>query len=366
MTLVNKIDPRCIRFDNDKPLFTDERTREVMDDAAQLLRQDQVVAFPTETVYGLGANCKSTQAVRKIYEAKNRPADNPLIIHVSSLDMVTLCLGTTIPEIYWPLIRKFWPGPLTVLLPLPNDSDISPLCTKGQNTFGCRMPAHPIARALIAYSGMALAAPSANASTRPSCTEAKHVLEDMQGRVPLILDGGASNVGVESTVVDGLSDPPRILRPGGVSLEDIIKHGGPGWINTRSEINVHVKDSESVKAPGMKYKHYSPRARVVLVDPDFNKDELEALGDGARKIALLSTLRTSPATLRGVWPSAQILHLPLGRTKSEISHSLFARFRDADNASADLIVVEAVDTENEGLAIMNRLNKAAETYVRAV
>lgn len=365
MTQVRNVDPAKILFENNKPVIDDIDTKETLKSACEILQHNDIIAFPTETVYGLAANCQSTDAVQKIYTAKNRPADNPLIIHVSSREMITETLGAEIPSVYEPLIKKFWPGPLTIIIPLPQKSTISPLCTKGQQTFGCRMPAHPVARALIEMSGLALAAPSANASTRPSCTEAKHVLEDLDGRIPLILDGGAANVGVESTVVDGLSSPPKILRPGGVSAEELRKFGGPEWENVISEVNVEVKDSDSVRAPGMKYKHYSPKARVVLLDEDFNSIELKSIGGSPKKIALLRSRLIEASSIERLWPNTKVIVFELGELKSQISHNLFSKFRDADNENVDLIVVEAVDTSDEGMAIMNRLNKAAETHVHA-
>lgn len=365
MTSVVKVDPLKIAFDGNRLKLQPSKTLDYLQLASETLKQNDVVAFPTETVYGLGANCQSTEAVSKIYKAKNRPADNPLIVHVSSKDQLRKVLRTEIPPIYKNLVEKFWPGPLTILLPLPTDTPISSLCTKGQSTFGCRMPAHPIARALIELSDLPLAAPSANASTKPSCTEAKHVLEDLEGRIPLILDGGSSDVGVESTVVNGLTHPPRILRPGGVSLEEIREFGGDEWKETVSEISVIVPEGAPVQAPGMKYRHYSPKARVLLVDPNSDfQDRLFDLCKAPEKVAILSTCRLNVDDLKKVWPNSEILSLPLGKTKQQISHNLFSKFREADLANVRLIVVEAVDTADEGLAIMNRLNKAAETYIR--
>lgn len=361
MTTVVRIDRASIAFEGTRVACSDEASRRALQQAAQTLRANDVVAFPTETVYGLGANCQSTDAVAKIYAAKNRPSDNPLIVHVSSRRQVETVLKTPIPPIYDELIAKFWPGPLTILLPLPENTPISPLCTKNQHTFGCRMPKHPVARALIEESGLPLAAPSANASTKPSPTEAKHVLEDMDGRIPLIIDGGPADVGVESTVVDGLVSPPRVLRPGGVSIEEIRAHGGSQWADTVAEGARGVSAPSAPRAPGMKYKHYSPKARVIAVAPRVSMAKLSGLQPA--KVAVLTSLQLGPENFTGIWPQAALLDLPLGRTKQEVSHNLFSRFREADLAGCDLIVVEAVDTADEGLAIMNRLNKAAEMYI---
>lgn len=213
----------------------------VLQEAADYLQsRDLPVGFPTETVYGLGADATRSASVRGIYTAKGRPSDNPLIVHVSDLQMLRQLLapgdatnGATngqkdpIPDIYKPLIDRFWPGPLTMLMPVPGSSKLAPEVTAGLKCFGARMPSSPLALSLIKLTGAPLAAPSANASTRPSATTASDVLEDMDGRIEMILDGGSCQVGVESTVVDGLCDPPVVLRPGGVTLEDL--RSCPGW-----------------------------------------------------------------------------------------------------------------------------------------
>lgn len=275
-----------VKFSNPKESFLEDWTVELSSDqgaahlrqAAQRLRdEDTPVAFPTETVYGLGADATRSSAVRGIYAAKQRPSDNPLIVHVSSLAQIRRLVcpfqhGTTrddalqhdpIPSIYRPLIARFWPGPLTILLPLPNPSPLAPEATASLPTFAVRMPSSLLALLLIHLADVPLAAPSANASTKPSPTTAEHVLNDLSGRIDLILDGGPCEVGVESTVVDGLSNPPVILRPGGISA-DMLRQC-PGW----EEVVVGYKDAPErgvPRAPGMKYKHYSPRAKVILVE----------------------------------------------------------------------------------------------------
>ena len=243
--------------------------------ADQLRKSDIPVAFPTETVYGLGANAKRSAAVHGIYHAKRRPADNPLIVHFASLTQLRRSLGPSengvngdasgydpIPEIYRPLISRFWPGPLTIILPNPPHSGLAPEVTAGLNTFGARIPRHTLALALIKLSGVPVAAPSANASTKPSPTAAEHVAFDLDGRIETIVDGGPCDVGVESTVVDGLSNPPLVLRPGGVGIDQI--RACPGWENTRIGYKNVSETDNHPKAPGMKYRHYSPKAPVVL------------------------------------------------------------------------------------------------------
>lgn len=348
----------------DYPTVEDSQTLLSLQEAARILTTtDDVVGFPTETVYGLGGSALSDESVKSIYRAKNRPADNPLITHISSIDQLhrkVLGPNDEIPEIYKPLILKFWPGPLSILLPVSKDSHISKLTTANQPTFAVRMPAHPVARALIAISDTPLAAPSANASTRPSPTLAQHVYHDLQGRIPLILDGGASNVGVESTVIDGLCDPPMLLRPGGVSLEQIKEFGGPEWENVVIAKKTLGK-SEAVRTPGMKYRHYSPSAKVVLfngcgngveaVQKYISQNDLQSL-----KIALLKTFQFED--------QPNLVTKDLGSTLASVSANLFKLLREADEIDqVDYIFVEAIDINNEGLAVMNRLLKLASEIV---
>ena len=277
-------------------------------EAAELLLTASIpVAFPTETVYGLGADATRSDAVKGIFKAKQRPSDNPLIVHVCSLDQLRALLrpkrswhnrGTElennqtidryppwdskhsffkttsdeqilsadpIPPIYLPLIRRFWPGPLTILLANPPDMLLAPEVTAGLGTFGARMPDNPLALALIKLAGVPLAAPSANASTRPSPTTAEHVKEDLEDRIEVIIDGGPCSVGVESTVVDGLSSPPAILRPGGIGIEQLREC--EGWKNVVVGYREEPEQDSKPKAPGMKYRHYSPEAKVILYEP---------------------------------------------------------------------------------------------------
>jgi len=271
--------------------------------AADYLRtQDTPVAFPTETVYGLGADATRSESVRGIYSAKGRPSDNPLIVHVCDLHMLRALLrgaqdggdddddDVVIPALYKPLLDKFWPGPLTILLPNPDPSPLAPEVTAGLGTFGVRMPSSPLALTLIKLARVPLAAPSANASTKPSPTTAQHVKDDLDGRIEWILDGGPCAVGVESTVVDGLCQPPAILRPGGIGIDDI--RTCPGW---EGVVKAYQDQSEEGKAaapraPGMKYKHYSPRARVVLYEAAY------AAGEGGIVAADAPTALTTTTT----------------------------------------------------------------------
>ncbi|CAA22839.1 mitochondrial tRNA N6-threonyl-carbamoyl-adenosine (t6A) Sua5 [Schizosaccharomyces pombe] len=397
-TKIQTVDTRLISFekpsnDSEHPFehtrvsIPPSETRSALENAANILRNtDYPVAFPTETVYGLGADARRTEAVLSIYKAKNRPADNPLIVHVASLDQLRRLLLSAypkaksevknqahdseeiIPKVYLPLIKKFWPGPLSILLPVVDEANppVSPIVTAGQKTFAVRMPQHPVALALISISDSPLAAPSANASTRPSPTLAKHVYNDLQGKIPLILDGGACGVGVESTVVNGLCDPPVILRPGGISLEEIQSSGG-AWERTKVFV-AKKSDMETdfiPQTPGMKYRHYSPTAKVLLF---VNYTESDAYGvfekylseqgitKEKQKIGVLCSKRWNEESFPSHCP---FVFLHMGRDGHEITKNLFAQLRDLDLQGVDFVLVEGVSEENEGLAIMNRLGKAA-------
>ncbi|KAH9215558.1 DHBP synthase RibB-like alpha/beta domain-containing protein [Leptodontidium sp. 2 PMI_412] len=263
-------------------LPTDAKDLQPLREAATHLREGIIpVGFPTETVYGLGADATRSEAVKGIYKAKGRPSDNPLIIHVCDLTMLRSLIAIAeaeakgangnlnssdpIPAIYKPLIAKFWPGPLTILLPNPKPSKLAPEVTAGLPTFGARMPDSPLALSLIHLAEVPLAAPSANASTKPSPTTAEHVRHDLNGKIEIILDGGPCLVGVESTVVDGMCDPPVVLRPGGVSIDRIREC--VGWARVvKGYKDASEEGSKAPRAPGMKYKHYSPKAKVVLYE----------------------------------------------------------------------------------------------------
>ena len=302
-----------------------------------------------------------------------------MILHVASLTFLRKLLGskTEIPSIYEPLIHQFWPGPLTILLPLDHaTTGVSELCTRSQATFAVRMPESPLALALLHMSQLALAAPSANASTRPSPTLAQHVMHDLRGKIPLILDGGACRVGLESTVVDGLHDPPLILRPGGITIEQI--RSNPGWEDVQVYRPNVASATEVPRTPGMKYRHYSPTAKVVLIETSSKElPSKQLLRDNGIvdeadldrvSVAVVSTrtwaTRALPITAAesSSFNSAevrQVLTRSLGQRGSEIARAIFATLRELDEAGVDVVFVEGVEEANEGLAIMNRLRKAA-------
>lgn len=461
--------------------------------AAEKLRTScHPIVFPTETVYGIGADARLSNSVQLIFAVKNRPADNPLIVHIASIAMLRSLLDSDngsnkakpfnsslaandpsettkvsseataksiskeqsreecfrgIPEIYWPLIEKFWPGPLTILLPLnPVTTKISRFVTAGQKTFGVRMPSNLVALALLHIANAPLAAPSANTSSKPSPTTAQHVLDDLKDRIPVIIDGGPCQVGLESTVVDGLCDPPVILRPGGITLEQI-QSCGNGWErcvvyqpnklteesisglseaeeSRRSMTQSHQTQREQKwvpRAPGMKYRHYSPEADVVVTDGSVTEAELvelltqdDSAGGtsfrSAKRIGvLISKLWSRERLQRALSEDKQIIHeIELGRDDEDISRHIFGALRAMDalkpdeddnaheenretkhnsspskptecntsqkyserdasphRAAVDIILVEGVADKDRGLAIMNRLRKAAVKYVDA-
>ena len=335
-----------------------------IDEAAQILLSENVVAFPTETVYGLGANALSSQAVSKIYKAKNRPPDNPLILHVASLKALRSLMGDQeIPRIYEPLIATFWPGPLTLLLPLDRQkTKISELCTSGQDTFAVRMPEHPLALALLHHSGLCLAAPSANTSTRPSPTTAQHVHHDLKGRISLVLDGGPCTVGLESTVVDGLVSPPQILRPGGISIEQLKRI--PGWENTVVHRPGVVSSTEVPRTPGMKYRHYSPTARIILFESTASPPNAKFIADHGlqeSRVVLCRTVAWPPSLADTL--GSQVMDESMGETGDTIARRLFALLRELDGRGVQVILIEGISENDEGLAVMNRLRKAASVVI---
>jgi L-threonylcarbamoyladenylate synthase len=318
---------------------------EVIAEAAALLRAGHLVAFPTETVYGLGADALNAEAVRRIYEAKGRPPDNPLILHVSSRDQLAW-VAAHVPTVAEALIDAFWPGPLTLIL--PKTARVPALATGGLPTVAVRMPAHPVALALIGASRTPLAGPSANRSGRPSPTTAQHVFDDLQGRLPLILDAGPTSIGVESTVLDVTCTPPVVLRPGGITreaLEAVI-----GRVQTTADASLRRR------SPGTRYRHYSPKAAVALVAPErpqaLQALIVEALRQGQRVGCLLQRL-DPPDMLPGVvWRR-------VAGGLAEYARALFSSLRELDALGVDVIVVEAVPEEGLGVAIMDRLRRAA-------
>lgn len=329
-----------------------------IDEAASLLRKGELVGMPTETVYGLAANALNSDSVRKVFEAKGRPGDNPLIVHISALSQISSLIACPFSDTAAALAERFWPGPLTMIFP---KSDIVPLQTTGNlDSVAVRIPSHPIARALIERAGVPIAAPSGNRSGRPSPTTAEHMFEDMNGRIPLILDGGPCEVGVESTVVDMTGDVPRILRPGGITREMIAEVAGDCIVDP-AVMRPLAKD-ERPRSPGMKYRHYAPSGQLTIYHG--NSDAViaavceaydAAVSEGRNPIILALEAHRAAYGTRRIYS--------LGNNASSMAHTLFAALRSADDLGADTLLSEAVEAEGIGLAVMNRLGRAAAFHI---
>ena len=318
---------------------------------AKLLKEGNTVIFPTETVYGLGANALDENAVKKIYEAKGRPSDNPLIVHISSKEEVYK-LANDISDKAKVLMSKFWPGPLTMIF---KKKDIVPQRTSGGlDTVAIRMPSHKIARELIKQAGIPIAAPSANISGRPSPTKGEHVCAEMNGRVSGIVVGGDCNFGLESTVIDMTMDIPMILRPGSVTKEQLEVEIGQVLIDPSLE---NKEDVLKAKAPGMKYTHYSPNGDVFIVT---GKDDLVI-----EKINNLIEENNKKDIKSGVMCLSKNKDkyegevIELGNTLEEVASNLFNVLIEMDNRKIDIIYTEAFPNDGVGRAIMNRLMKSA-------
>jgi len=314
--------------------------------AAKILQQGGLVAFPTETVYGLGANALNEKAVRRIFVAKRRPADNPLIVHIADKKMLPE-LVKEVPSSAKKLISKFWPGPLTIVL---NKKNIVPdIVTAGGKTVAIRMPAHPVARKLIQLSGLSIAAPSANLSGSPSPTTAKHVIADLKGRIECIIDGGESQVGLESTVVDLSGKIPVLLRPGGVTLEQLRAVLGKVQV-----ANVHAVKP---KSPGMKYRHYSPKTNLILVTGKGKIKKITPLINEKKKVALIASPEVADHFL-----DRKIEVIMYGNLLT-LARELFKILRELDQQGFDYIIIHDVPEEGLGRAIMNRVRRAAHQVV---
>ena len=342
-----------------------DHNRQGFRQAAEVLQKGGLVAFPTETVYGLGGNGLNPEASMKIYEAKGRPSDNPLILHIADRDAL-FPLVKRIPPMAEKLMSRFWPGPMTLIF---EKSDLVPYqTTGGLDTVAVRMPSHPAARALIRAAKVPVAAPSANRSGRPSCTTAEHCREDLEGRVDMILDGGSVEIGIESTIIDCTGAVPMILRPGFISQEDVKELLGACEIDPailkKPDADFHPK------APGMKYRHYAPKANLTIVEGSsahvtsemLHLAEAEELA--GRKVGILCTEESLPifeGYVRG-----QVKCIGLRRDEETIAHNLFRCLREFDEENVDVIYSESYGDGPLGAAIMNRLVKAAGYHIRNV
>lgn len=327
---------------------------EAVREAGAILQQGGLVAFPTETVYGLGGNALDEQAAHKIYTAKGRPSDNPLIIHIAELSALDKIVNY-IPEKARKLAERYWPGPLTMIF---EKSSLVPYgTTGGLETVAVRMPDHPLALALIRAAGGYVAAPSANTSGRPSPTRSAHVEEDLSGRIDMILDGGPVGIGLESTIIDFTEEIPTILRPGYIDqpmLEAVI---GP----VRMDRGLIAADSTvRPKAPGMKYRHYAPKAQLLVVEGETEKVQekirtlvQEKIAAGYR-VGIIATDETASG-----YPQGIVKRIGTRKEEESIARHLFGVLREFDDSDVDYIYSEAFDTPRMGQAIMNRLLKAA-------
>lgn len=341
-----------------KIIKIDEKSidKNLINEAANIIRTGGIVAFPTETVYGLGANGLDEEAVKNIYKAKGRPSDNPLILHISTINDL-YPLVEEIPSLANVCMDRFWPGPLTIIF---KKSRVVPnIITAGLDTVAIRMPDNKIAKELISQSGVPIAAPSANLSGKPSPTRGIHVIQDMMGKIEMIIDGGDTGVGLESTVLDLSTEIPTILRPGGITLEEL-REVIPNVIQDRSITN----KEETPKSPGQKYRHYAPNAEMILYTGDVEKivEEIrrtskKLINDG-KIVGIMATEETKDNYIEG-----NILVSGSRLKRETIAHDLFDILRCFDELNVDIILAEGVSFDNIGMAIMNRMVKAASGKV---
>ena len=331
-------------------------SKEHIDIAADILRQGGTVAFPTETVYGLGANALDISAVEGIFKAKGRPGDNPLIVHIVDMNQMDK-LVNAVPKKAIKLAQAFWPGPLTMVFKklacVPNT------VTAGLDTVAIRIPAHPVAQQLIRTANIPIAAPSANRSGKPSPTTAKHVIQDLLGKIDAIVDGGNATVGLESTVIDMTAKMPVLLRPGSITLEQIREVVGE--VDVAQGVLEALEKSAIVRSPGMKYTHYAPTADVVVVEGEMDKvvvtinNLIKQEKQNGRKVGVLSM----DETIDAYHDVDYILSVGSQKRPETIAANLFAQLREFDKTDVEIIFAQSVSNEGIGMAIRNRLNKAS-------
>lgn len=336
---------------------TKRLTEKNMDEAAAILRDGGLVGIPTETVYGLGANGLNEEAVAHIFEAKGRPQDNPLILHIPDASWLERYCKD-IPLTAYKLADAYWPGPMTMIL---RRKDIVPdAVTAGLDTVGMRCPAHPLCRAIIDAAGVPVAAPSGNTSGRPSPTTAQHMLEDMDGKIDAIVDGGPCSVGVESTIIDLTETPPRLLRPGGITLEQL--EAVLGEVAVDPAVTRLMGAGEQPKAPGMKYRHYAPKAPVTVVTGDPQKSAEYIASHAAPEDGVICFDEFLPLFTRRS-ETRPVMDLGPAGDKEEQARHIFDALRSFDHTSVPAIWAQCPDTTGIGLAIANRLNKAAGFHI---
>lgn len=329
--------------------FKENKNYEELKAPAEAIKQGKLVLFPTETVYGIGADALNEEAVKKIYIAKGRASDNPLIAHIANLEMLDK-LVENVGEEEKKLIKKFWPGPFTIVF--KKKKIVPDVITGGLDTVAIRMPSNEVARKLIEYSNCPIAAPSANISGKPSGTMVEDIIEELDGKVEYVIDGGKVDIGLESTVIRVVSGVAHILRPGKITPEDIEALGVPVYIE--KQILGSYKEGEKVMSPGIKYKHYAPNTKCVLVYSKENEkmvEKINALAENKKAVIL--------CTGKNVEKYNAANKLNMGETLEEISQNIFTLLRKADKYNADLILIEGVEKTGLGLAIMNRLIRAS-------
>lgn len=324
-----------------------------LNQAATFIRDGKTVIFPTETVYGLGANALSNDAVAKIFIAKGRPQDNPLIVHVSNIEMVKTLIDKPLNSDCLKLIDAFWPGALTIIL--KHSDKIPNLVSANLDTVGIRMPDHPIALKLIELAGVPIAAPSANLSGKPSPTEAEHVLNDMMGRVDMIITANQSRIGLESTVLDMSTNVPTLLRPGGVTVAQIESIIGP--INIDESIHMTV---DKPKSPGMKYTHYAPNAQLTIFK-GISRNMISRIQSEVNQ-ANINHLKNAVITCdehKENYKDTIVMSLGSIKKPDELASNLFNCLRECDKQGIQVVFAESFSEDDLGLALMNRLKKAA-------
>lgn len=329
-------------------------------EAEAILKHGGLVAFPTETVYGLGGDALDEDAARKIYAAKGRPSDNPLIVHIAKVESLS-DLAKSVPETAYKLAEKFWPGPLTMIM--NKSSKVPHGTTGGLDTVAIRMPNNKIALQLIHESGIYIAAPSANTSGRPSPTKAEHVIEDLDGKIDMIIDGGPVGIGLESTIVDLTGDIPTILRPGYITQEMLSEVIGTVEVD-KAILTKQSNPNLKPKAPGMKYKHYAPKANLTIIEGELEKvvETINCSVDEKIKSGYKVGIIATDETLKK-YKQGEIKTIGSRYDEEQIARSLFAILREFDDLKVDYIYSEGFSERNLGQAIMNRLLKAAGYHV---
>lgn len=335
----------------DTKLFTD--TKEDLKKAANIIRKGGTVIFPTETVYGLGANATDENAVKNIFTAKGRPADNPLIVHTYDIRKISEFV-TEVTPIAKKLAENYWPGPMTLVLQKKNI--IPDIVSAGLKTVGIRIPSNTVAKEFLELCDLPIAAPSANLSGKPSPTTAKHSIDDMMGRVDGIICSGDSLVGVESTVIDATGDVPVVLRPGGITPEMIKSVCGEVYID--KGVN-GVLNTEHPKSPGMKYKHYAPKAEVILINKETLDETITGMLSTVKSLACNFVILCSKDT-ENVFMGYNTICIGERNKPETFAHNLFEVFRECDEKGFDTIVLEGIPNDGIGLAVMNRAYRAAK------